>query len=432
MIRRYRGYRCRGDPEKVIELITKQVDNFAVRHRVPRVCTERLARRGTQEFYLFVAFEQEENAPLEDSVAKFFDSIQTTPPRLGKSIGDFERQQLSKFVSQDLRFQEFSRRLRHKPWVPPDPGDPFDEEGDERLSLSELELTQGFDHLLLWMSAHADGSFATLDSARRALRIEMDTRRVLRTLRLLGHCETSPDGSRWSMAPSTVIQVDEVCFVLAGPRDESMVQKLRQRFPAKTEQLPQPSGAGPSAFRIRTDDPGDLSEFEVTLERQAGRALARALPSIDDWAKALESVPIDVGGLTFQRLNGDTFDDIGVFNGESGFYRVQSTGTNAHPRYLYYAPELEWRRGEWTGLRFLARLRQFGRAPCTFDTRNHRLFVPFEWRWPEIYERALVLSSGQLPTRVDNGDGAWLAYGSIERELLELLQPRLELDVQDE
>ncbi|WP_322818952.1 hypothetical protein [Tepidiforma sp.] len=431
MTRVYRGYRCKGDREEVIQRITKWVNELTVRDRVPRVCTERSVGRGPREFYLFVAFEQEENEPLEDRVAKFFDFIQTQPPRLGKPIGDFQRQEISKFVGQDLHFEEFSRRLRYNPLVVPDAGDPFDKEGDEGLSLDELELTQQCDRLLLWMSAHAEGAFATLDSARRALRIGMDTRSVLRTLRLLGHCESSRDGSRWSMAPSTVIQVDEGCIVLAGPRDESLIQELRQRFRDKTEQVPQPSGAGPSAFRIRTDDPGDLSQLGVAVERHADRALARALPSIDHWAKALESVPIDLGSFTLQRLSGDNFDDVGAFRGEPGFYRIQRTGTNARASYLYYAPELGWRRGEWAGLRFLARLREFGPAPCTFDARKYRLFVPLEWRWPEIYERALVLSSGLLPTREDNGNGSWLVYGSIEQELLELLQPRLELEVQD-
>ncbi|MCZ2110580.1 MAG: hypothetical protein LC118_13610, partial [Dehalococcoidia bacterium] len=209
MIRRYRCFSCKGDREQVIARITKLVNELEVRHRVPRVCTERSVGRGRNEFYLFVAFEAEDDGSIEDEVRKLLELIQGVMPCRGGHLGDFKREDLKGFVGQDVRVEEFARRLRYKPLVVPPAGDPFAEEGDEDLSLSELELTQRFDRLLIWMSAYAEGSFATLDSARRALGIEIDTRRVLRTMRLLGHCETSRDGRRWSIAPSTLIQVED-------------------------------------------------------------------------------------------------------------------------------------------------------------------------------------------------------------------------------
>jgi hypothetical protein len=428
----FRGIRCRGKPDIVVAEVSQIVHRTpGLRRLVPRVCHEKIKARGNVEFYLFVGHVSTENDDDETTVGAFFDKI-AEQHWFGTALPEeFQREQIKTMAGQDVRVEEFARRLRYKPLVIPDAGDPFAEEEDEDLSLSELELTQRFDRLLIWMSAHAEGSFATLDAARRALGIEIDTRRVLRALRLLGHCETSRDGSRWSMAPSAVIQIEEGCFVLAGARDGSLIQGLRDHFPARTEQVPQPSGTGPSTFRVLTADPGDLSELKVTVEQQADRDLARALPSIGGWAEALESVPVDRSGFTSRRLTGDDFAEVGVFKSEAGLYQLQGAGANSRAFHLYYSPELGWRRGEWTGLRFLARLREFGKARCTFDAETHRLFVPFDWRWPEIYERALVLSSGQLPTRDDNGTGAWLVYASVERELLELLQPRLELEVDD-
>jgi hypothetical protein len=429
LIRRYHGFYCFGQPDAAIKKVSALVSQLNVRDLVPRVCTERGASHGGQ-FYLFIAFESDDDGTVDSRVKQLFEFA----AQIGchdAGIPDQHRDDLKGFVGQDVRVEEFARRLRYKPLVIPDAGDPFAEEEDEELSLGEVELTQRFDRLLVWMSAHAEGSFATLDSARRALGIEMDARRVLRTLRLLGHCETSRDGSRWSITPSTLVQVEPGCFVLAGARDEPLMEGVRERFPAKTEQVPQPSGAGPSAFRVLTTDLGDVSEHEVTVEQQADRALARALPSIRGWAEALESVSVDPNGFTIRRLTGDGFAAVGVFSREAGFYQLQGTGANSRAFHLYYSPEFGWRRGEWTGLRFLARLREFGKAGCTFDAETQRLFVPFDWRWPEIYERALVLSSGQMPTRDDNGTGAWLVYASVERELLDLLQPRLELEVDD-
>lgn len=430
MIRRYRTFYCPKQlkPDEAIRRVSKLVSDLGVRRKIPRICVER-GFSGQPQYYLFIAFESDDDG-LDPAIETFFLQARAVGCR-DAGLEPLSRVDIATMVSQDVRVKEFARHLTYKPLVIPEAGDPFAEEEDEDLSLSELELTQRFDRLLIWMSAYAEGSFATLDSARRALGIQIDTRRVLRALRLLGHCETSRDGSRWSMAPSAVIQIEKGCFVLAGARDGSLIQGLRNHFPARTEHVPQPSGTGPSTFRVLTADPGDLSELKVTVEQQADRDLARALPSIDGWAEALESVPVDRGGFTIRRLTGVDFAEVGVFKSEAGLYQLQGAAANSRAFHLYYSPELGWRRGEWTGLRFLARLREFGKARCTFDTETHRLFVPFDWRWPEIYERALVLSSGQLPTRDDNRTGARLVYASVERELLELLQPRLELEVDD-
>jgi len=431
MIRRYRGFSCKGVPDQIIQGITKLVNEMGVRHRVPRVCTERGIGGRNQEFYLFVAYEAYDDDSVDDEVLDLFRLISQVMPCRGGHVGDFTREDLKRMVGQDVRVEEFARRLQYKPLVIPDAGDPFADEDELELSMKAIELTQRFDRLLIWMSAHAEGSFATLDSARRALGIEMDTRRVLRALRLLGHCETSRDGRRWSIAPSTLMQVESGCLVLAGARDFSLLQELRTRFPGATEEVLQPAGAGPAAFRVKTDEPGDLSGIGIQVVPHADRALAEALPHIAGWAAALESVELDPAGFTIRRLQGGQFVDAGVSKEEAGFYRLERTGPHARDFYVYFSPRLGWRRGEWTGLRFLARLDEFTKARCEFEVGKQQLCVPFDWRWPEIYERALVLSSGELPARDNNGTGAWLVYSSIEPELLDLLRPRLQLEVDD-
>lgn len=426
----YRGIRCRGRPDIVVAEVSQIVHRTpGLRRLVPRVCHEKIRARGNVEFYLFVGHVSTENDDDETTVGDFFEKI-AEQHWFGTALPEeFQREQIKTMAGQDVRVEEFARRLRYEPLVVPDAGDPFAEEEDEELSLGEVELTQRFDRLLVWMSAHAEGSFATLDSARRALGIEIDTRRVLRALRLLGHCETSRDGGRWSIAPSTLAPTEDDCFVLTGGRDAALLQALREQF--QTEEMTQPAGAGPSAFRVRTAEPGDLSSLGVHVVSQADRALAAALPRVNGWGAMLEDVPFDPTGFTIRRLDGGLFEDVGPFEGKAGLYKFERTGPQTRPFHLFFSPELGWRRGEWTGLRFLARLWEFEKAGCTFDAETQRLFVPVDWRWPEIYERALVLSSGQLPTRDDRGTGAWLVYASIERELLDLLQPRLELEVDD-
>ena len=57
-------------------------------------------------------------------------------------------------------------------------------------------------------------------------------------------------------------------------------------------------------------------------------------------------------------------------------------------------------RGEWYGLRFLA-LRRSGKYLKAMwrDEDGGLLAVPYRQRWPLLYERALVLSTGLLPRR---------------------------------
>lgn len=52
---------------------------------------------------------------------------------------------------------------------------------------------------------------------------------------------------------------------------------------------------------------------------------------------------------------------------------------------------------------------------------TERLAIPIYQRWPEIYERALVLASGQLPTY----QGSWLLYDKVEREVVRQLTKKL-------
>ncbi len=55
------------------------------------------------------------------------------------------------------------------------------------------------------------------------------------------------------------------------------------------------------------------------------------------------------------------------------------------------------------------------------------LAVLLSWRWPELYERTLVLASGRLPDR----SGGWLRFDDIDPRLLETLAKKLRLRVED-
>jgi hypothetical protein len=181
-------------------------------------------------------------------------------------------------------------------------------------------------------------------------------------------------------------------------------------------------------FVVHAAVAGDLDDLGIRFVPHADQALATVLPPIGRWAESLDSVAFDPISFTARRMNGGVFEDVATVGREPGFYEFSGPGEHPRTFHLYYSPELQWRRGEWYGLRFLARVRQFGAAPCSFDEAQKQLLVPLEWRWPEIFERSLVLSSGVLPERDETGN--WLVYTSIEPELLNLLRSPLQLEVE--
>jgi hypothetical protein len=57
----------------------------------------------------------------------------------------------------------------------------------------------------------------------------------------------------------------------------------------------------------------------------------------------------------------------------------------------------------------------------------NRLALLYSQRWPEIYERVLVLASGYLPQFVEEEMHLWLIYEGIDSVLLNLMIQKLKL-----
>jgi hypothetical protein len=203
--------------------------------------------------------------------------------------------------------------------------------------------------------------------------------------------------------------------------------------------LPQTHGGGPSTIFLHATS---LEELASTLQQigqpvyhvaDAGVGLARRLPALDGWKILLDKLQgIRPHAFTVKRFDGTDFTEID-FTGASGFYELwplEGNGrTAAKPEYtlFYDAAKDHWLRADWYGLRFLARYDAGHHCPVQYDPETSRLAVPYDWRWPEIYERALVLASGQLPTH----HKGWLIYDSISAELIDELRDKLRLSYEE-
>jgi hypothetical protein len=130
-----------------------------------------------------------------------------------------------------------------------------------------------------------------------------------------------------------------------------------------------------------------------------------------------------------KRFDGCTFVEDIFDERKSGFYELwpleahQSAANR--PKYVlfYDAVKRRWLRGDWYGLRFLALQSSGAPCPVRYDPPSGRLAIFEDWRWPELYERVLVLASGRLP----NYNQRYLIYDSISPQLLSELNAKLNL-----
>ena len=65
-----------------------------------------------------------------------------------------------------------------------------------------------------------------------------------------------------------------------------------------------------------------------------------------------------------------------------------------------------------------------------YSSNREELLIPESQRWPLLYERALVLSSGLLPSRALNHE--WLSYPRVPLGLARGLCEKLNVDLQEE
>lgn len=311
------------------------------------------------------------------------------------------------------------------------------------------------DRLLDWLSAWGNGSWNSFVSACYTLGLDRESRarearRILRRLRLLGHLETNQPGTKWAVTRAGLVGVrpggadsDRVAFVLCGARDQRLLRTLQEIAPMR--RIPQPQTDGPAAIvidghadelREKLDATSCAGQIEVY--DNAALSLAKALPPIEQWAATLSALPnLSPHMFECRRLEADSWVE-GPFTGRSGLYelwpaRPSETTIGTRPTYsaLYDARAARWLRGDWYGLRFIARALEGRRGKVNLDVHARRLLVPIGWRWPEPYERVLVLASGRLPTLASEKGGSYVVYRDISVELVQAVITKLHLDWDD-
>lgn len=447
MPRWYALFRKPGKPDRIRNDVEQLVKNYNAQEIVTRISFEKRAKWGG-ELYFALGIESESPGHIPHRIADWFEM-----PLLGQATRidiDNPRSAIKAFARDELMWMgeatiaDYARVLRYsrnKELVPDDPfavptEDFLDDQESDHLD-GHLERAQQYDQLLTWLSVMGSGSLAQLRAATIALGLSTPTdgsSHLLRRLRLLGHLETSPDGKRWSVAPTALVESGDAagCFFLAGARDQRLMTSLRNY--GEVEHRPMERGDAPSHAQLRPGDPRMIDYMPSLREIAAGRAaerIAGVLPDIDAWHRTLQRVPVHPEMYDLRHHDGNGFRDVAMLK-DDGLYEFYERGaldgpTKGDPAFSLYhdAKHGEWYRGDWYGLRFLADVRREQSVTACYDLAARQLAVFRDQRWPELYERAAVLASGRLP----QVDGPWLLYDGISPELVAALAERLHLDI---
>src|SRR5262249_5017486 len=137
--------------------------------------------------------------------------------------------------------------------------------------------------------------------------------------------------------------------------------------------------------------------------------LAAHLPDLDGWRQSLQPIIGLTNPRTVERWEGQGYAEDtsfyirdGRYHGRPGLYRVTRGEGRHQSQLMFYFDEEGQRvlRGDWYGLRFLALRRSGHRCDALWQKQRGNgcsLVLRASERWPMIYERTLVLSSGLLP-----------------------------------
>ena len=332
----------------------------------------------------------------------------------------------------------------HLPPLKPRPYRPHDEANDFEGQLAYTEprvgkhlLQQKYDILLRWCSAKGTGYLEHFHVACCVLGVasqESSAWPMLRTLTLLGHTESvwTSNGCCWGIAPAAIVQIaaGDGRYFLAGQRIPALLKKL----PSDWHVCDESSNGGPTRKTLKGNfverDMKLTGGYEICNTCCVSMQLAEIAPDLLGWKNGLKSDPDIRSHLYgFERYGHNAFTPVQTNDLVPGFYRLtRMEGSNKREVCRFYDADGRWLQGEFYGLRYLdAQLK--GKCKILWNNKGY-LDMAEEQRWPFLYERALVLASGELPRKMKGKSGkVYLRYSGINADLARLLCQKLNVEL---
>ena len=440
MARQYVGVSTFGNPKDIFDRIRRVVQMQMQTQMIPAVKFEKKLRG---EFYVFLAVEDTQETRLPDEVLNV---LQHAGLR-GRPVWPIEPTSIKSMTgSAELETHSLNALTYTSLWFS-DPGDPFDLSvtSSDKRDTSDPSLGERYDQLLHWLSANAGGTWRTFVRVCDVLQLTEDisggARSIFRRLILLGYIESSSDGQKWSICPTTLVQCatdPEVCF-LTGQQTSKLIKQLKAHWEVKI--TPQPGYQGPSRVKVHGVFPKiSIDGFRLEHAGIASVRLAQLLPNLEVWKDTLTTIDrfstanynnIEIWNGSRFTLCDTFYERDGQYVGESGMYRLTRGETSDTYQIVLYFDQSNqrWLRGDWYGLRFLAYNAAELDFEVQYDSSANDIWIPVDERWPMLYERALVLASGILPHRAENTK--WLRYSGISNELVQLLTEKLNVSIRE-
>ena len=438
MERRYIPIRAFGRPMQVFEHIRRILQAEKLTRAIPAVKFEKGAHK---EFFFFLTVQGQETTD-------FLHQLQTIFTRWnlkGNIFYEFcSYDDIKSMVSRGEIETHSLNALKYTSLWSNDTSDPFDlsDAVSNIKDLNNVLIDEKYNQLVHWLSASAEGTWQTFVRVCNILQLAEDvkeTKSIFRRLILLGYIESSENGQKWSICPTTLVQctTDQDVYILTGQQTPMLVEQLMEHY--EVELLPQPKYQGPSCVRVNgifTDDVA-LNDFNIVPAGTVSVQLAKLLPDLEGWKDILPAIDrLSTTTYNIEIWNGRKYMQCDNFYerneryyGESGLYRLTKKAENNHYQIVLYFDELNqrWLRGDWYGLRFLAYNSAGQQFEIKYDSSANEILIPSEEHWPLLYERVLVLASGMLPVRDNNF--RWLKYTNITNELVQLLAEKLNITI---
>ena len=256
-----------------------------------------------------------------------------------------------------------------------------------------------YDALLLYLSEMGEGTWSQFKRAVRAVQQEgddEDAAGAARVISALGHAEFAWEPTaRWAICPAALVALPrrlQPAAILCGQRSPTLLntlQTLAERHSIVVSEHPQ--DGGPKIVQLHAQRVDTLEQLADSLHiryaRQAVEQLAVCLPPLAALVEASPRCPRPVvPPIAVFDQQARQWCETGQVSGD-GLYQYE----NFYPDY-----RLLWD-GQW---RMVSKeVGIYALLGCTvwvYDPEQHILRIPVRLLPPPLYQRVLVLSSGEL------------------------------------
>ncbi len=427
---KYLLFLCVGNRMNIAARVKDTVRRSNLAMLVPMIKFENGRDR---QFYLGLAL-QLEDPSAKDAPAAILQLCQEAG--LGRPVGQVgsrlvDASQINAhFMSGSIAWQAFNDSIRFENSPTQLPED-----------LGLLETVDGnelgadtWDKLLWWCSAQGEASFQLFRTTASLLAASDHVKPwpLMRRLLIQGHIEV--EGTRWSdrwcaNAPSFICPTNGRAFLI-GRRTPRYLAQVEDIVPLDQRSLP-------SAPALITADPravlakrGSLESIGLSVATSPSEAWARESPTWQEFFASLERDPdVREHSESFRAWNGTTFVPASPSESGVGLYEIESQrGPDVRTRLF---DGNAWLAGAFYDLKWvLSRMvRKDMNAMLTLDGT---LLVPEAERWPLLYERAVVLGSGRLPQRLQDGSERYLGYPGVAPGAVSMLCEKLGIKLKKE